>query len=411
MKRTTRLGLRLALAAAVSTLPISAISCSASSSDGSGVNSGGSNNGGSSNGGNAGDTFGGTTGIDANGGSGGLPNGCAGDRYDGEPVPLDILILLDRSGSMDGEDGDKWTPVTNSINTFLQSVTGDGVAVGLTFFPVPWTSQPSLPQQCASTADCGAYGPCIPLLVTNVCSGSVAGNDSCVSVDYTTPRVPITALPGAASQIQSAMASENPGGGSTPMTPALQGVHDYAAVWAQAHTDHQVVVVLATDGEPNNCTGNDVNASAAIAASALSASPSVKTFVIGIGNLGVLNTIAQQGGTDSAYIVSSGNAGQGFLDAMNEIRGAVSCQYKIPTPTEGNPNPDKVNVGITQQGMEQEVVPQVSGPGACVGQPGWYYDNPSNPTQILLCPASCDIVEYSENVVVDVVIGCDTVVR
>lgn len=409
MKRTTRLGLRLALAAAVSTLPISAISCSASSSDGSGVNSGGSgNSGGSSNGGNAGDTFGGTTGIDANGGSGGLPNGCAGDRYDGEPVPLDILILLDRSGSMD-ESG-KWGAVTSSINTFLTSVTGDGVAVGITFFPVPWSTNPNLPAACTSNAECGAYGPCLPGF--NKCNGGLLGiTDSCVSVDYTQPRVGITPLPGAASQIQQAMASESPGGDTTPIAPALKGVHDYAAVWAQAHTDHQVVVVLATDGEPNNCTDNSVSTSAGYAAAALGANPSVKTFVIGIGDLGVLNTIAQQGGTDSAYIVSSGNAGQGFLDAMNEIRGAVSCQYKIPTPTEGNPNPDKVNVGITQQGMEQEVVPQVSGPGACVGQPGWYYDNPSNPTQILLCPASCDIVEYSENVVVDVVIGCDTVVR
>ncbi|MEZ4376045.1 MAG: vWA domain-containing protein [Polyangiaceae bacterium] len=409
MKRNTRLGLRLALAAAVCSLPISAISCSASS-DGSTVGSGGSSNGGSgNNGGNAGDNFGGTTGIDANGGSGGgLPNGCAGDRYDGEPVPLDILILLDRSGSM--SDSGKWGSVTSSINTFLTSVTGDGVAVGITFFPVPWSTNPNLPASCTSSAECGAYGPCIPGF--NKCNGGLLGlTDSCVSVDYTQPRVPITALPGAASQIQQAMAAESPGGDSTPVAPALKGVHDYAKVWAEAHTDHQVVVVLATDGEPNNCTDNSVSTSAGYAAAGLAGNPSVKTFVIGIGDLGVLNTIAQQGGTNSAYIVSSGNAGQGFLDAMNEIRGAVKCQYKIPTPAEGDPNPDKVNVGITQEGMEQDVVPQVSGPGACVGQPGWYYDNPSNPTQILLCPASCDIVEYSDSVVVDVVIGCDTVVR
>ncbi|MCB9589579.1 MAG: hypothetical protein H6718_29465 [Polyangiaceae bacterium] len=407
MKRNTRLGLRLALAAAVCSLPISAISCSASS-DGSKVSSGG-NGGSGNNGGTAGDSFGGTTGIDANGGSGGgLPNGCAGDRYDGEPVPLDILILLDRSGSMD-ESG-KWGAVTSSINSFLTSVTGDGVGVGITFFPVKWSTNPNLPASCASNADCGAYGPCLPGLAK--CNGGLLGiQDSCVSVDYTQPRVPITALPGAASQIQQAMASENPGGDTTPIAPALKGVHDYAKVWAEAHTDRQVVVVLATDGEPNNCTDNSVSTSAGYAAAGLAANPSVKTFVIGIGDLGVLNQIAQQGGTNSAYIVSSGNAGQGFLDAMNEIRGAVKCQYKIPTPTEGDPNPDKVNVGITQDGGEQEVVPQVSGPGACVGQPGWYYDNPSNPTQILLCPASCDIVEFSDSVVVDVVIGCDTVVR
>lgn len=356
----------------------------------------------SGSGGSAGDGFGGLDG----GGKGGLGGACAGDRYDGEPVPLDILLLLDRSGSMD--EGGKWGAVTSSVNNFLSSVSGDGVSVGITFFPVPWATNPGLPAKCATSAECGAYGPCLPVLG---CNGALGGKDSCVSVDYTNPTVPFTALPGAASQIQMAMQNESPGGSTTPISPALKGAHDYATVYAQQHLDHQVVVVLATDGEPNNCTDNSVSTAAGYADAANKGNPSVKTFVIGIGDLATLNAIASSGGTGAAYIVSSGNAGQGFLDAMNEIRGAATCKYKIPTPPEGEPNPDLVNVGITPPGEEQDVIPRVSGPGACVGQPGWYYDNPSGPTQIFLCPASCDVVEYSENIVVDVVIGCDTIVR
>lgn len=401
MKRITRTGLGACLAAA-SLLPLSALSCSASS-DGNQVNASGGNAG-SGQGGNSGDGFGGA--LDGGGGKGGLGGACAGDRYDGEPVPLDILLLLDRSGSMD--EGGKWGAVTSSVNNFLSSVSGDGVSVGITFFPVPWTTNPGLPASCQNNTQCGAYGPCLPVFG---CNGALGGQDSCVSVDYTTPRVPFTALPGAASQIQSAMAIESPGGSTTPISPALKGAHDYATVYAQQHPDHEVVVVLATDGEPNNCTDNSVSTAAGYADAANKGNPSVKTFVIGIGDLSALNSIAVQGGTGMAYIVSSGNAGQGFLDAMNEIRGAATCKYSIPTPPEGEPNPDLVNVGITPPGQEQEVIPRVSGPGACVGQPGWYYDNPSAPTQILLCPASCDIVEFSENIVVDVVIGCDTIIR
>ncbi|MCA9631490.1 MAG: VWA domain-containing protein [Myxococcales bacterium] len=403
MKRNTRLGLRLALAAAVCSLPFSAISCSASS-DGSKVGAnGGSSNGGSSNGGSAGDDFGGTTGIDANGGSGGgLPNGCAGDRYDGEPVPLDILIVLDRSGSM--QDDGKWGAVTSSINSFLGGITGTGVSAGISFFPMNWKTDPKLPAGCAG--GCGEYGPCL----FNTCHFG-GGQDSCVAADYTQPVVQIAPLPGNASQIQTAISGTTPNGNTTPVAPALAGALTYATAYADARPDHQVVVVLATDGDPSGCTNNSVSLAATYAETGNTNTPQVKTFVIGIGDLSALNQIAQKGGTNSAFIVSSGNAGQGFLDALNEIRGAVTCQYKIPVPAEGDPNPDKVNVGITQEGMEQEVIPQVSGPGACVGQPGWYYDNPSNPTQILLCPASCDIVEYSDSVVVDVVIGCDTVVR
>ncbi len=382
-------------------VPALAMACSASS-DGSEVKG----NGGSGNGGSAGDTnFGGTAGTSLDGG-GGLPNHCAADRYDGEPVPLDIFLLLDRSGSM--RDSGKWSAVTNSVNSFLSSVPGSGVSVGITFFPVTWTTP--APQACAGPADCGAYAPCL----LGQCAPYVplaANTDSCVSVDYTQPRVPLTELPGAAGQVQAAMAAESPDGAITSIQPALQGAHDYARVVAEQRPDHQVVVVLATDGEPTGCSPNSISGAASIAAAANSATPSVKTFVIGIGDLSALNTIAASGGTGSAFIVSSGNAGQGFLDAMNEIRGALTCQFKIPNPTTGEPNKDLVNVGLTEPGKDQAIIPRVNGPGACAGQPGWYYDNPSNPSQILLCPSSCDLVEFGGGVVVDVMIGCDSVVR
>ena len=45
---------------------------------------------------------------------------------------------------------------------------------------------------------------------------------------------------------------------ATPLAP-LRGAIDHASQWATAHTDHVVVAVLATDGEPEVCTPTDIS--------------------------------------------------------------------------------------------------------------------------------------------------------
>ena len=74
---------------------------------------------------------------------------------------------------------------------------------------------------------------------------------------------------------------------------------------------------------------------AQVAAAALAGTPSLLTFVIGVGSsLTSLNGIAAAGGTGQAFIVDAAGADPGgqFLAAMNAIRGsaAVGCQYTIP---------------------------------------------------------------------------------
>jgi hypothetical protein len=99
-----------------------------------------------------------------------------------------------------------------------------------------------------------------------------------------------------------------------------------------------------------------------------------------------------------------------FLAALNAIRGAVGCNYKIPTPATGDPDPNKVNVAFTPDGGAQVIYPRVASEADCKGEKGWYYDNPTDPHQIILCPASCDEVQFVKGKV-DVVIGCNSVVK
>jgi hypothetical protein len=129
-------------------------------------------------------------------------------------------------------------------------------------------------------------------------------------------------------------------------------------------------------------------------------------------SLGVLNGIAAAGGTGQAFLIdTNANAQQAFLDALNEIQGAaLPCAYQIPDPPEGEDlDFNQVNVQYTPgDGGQPVIIGKVDGEAACGPNGGWYYDNPAAPAQILLCPATCDIVSADTDGVVDVVFGCAT---
>jgi len=382
------------------------VACSSASSSNNGSGGGGSGNGGS-----GGINVGGSGAINVDGGGGsGAFVGCDTQLYDGDLVPVDLFLMLDKSGSMSSSQNNTWGPVTSAISQFVDLPGLTKLGMGLGLFPTK-PSTPAASGACSTNADCGFYEcmPAIPILnPTPSCSGKMMPNDSCVATDYQTPVVPIGDLPGVGAAIKTAMASASPDGDSTTMTPALEGAIDYATIWGQQHPDRIAVVVLATDGEPNNCSNNDVNAVAAIADEGFKQTPSIRTFVIGMGSLPTLDTIAQKGGTKKAIQVSTGNAGQDFLKALNDIRGAVSCQFLVPQ--DGKSDPNKVNILFTPEGQtDGEVFPGVGTPDKCQGGKGWYYDvpPPGTPNQILLCPASCDLVSSVKGKV-EVVFGCAT---
>jgi hypothetical protein len=301
--------------------------------------------------------------------------------------------------------------VTSALGTFVQQPGLDGISVGVQYFGVPSGGGTCTALTCTVDADCGATacGPC----TLGVCLGFIgSASDSCTASDYATPAVEIAPLPGVASTIVSSMGMHSPST-STPTSAALQGAVDHAKAWKQSHPSDAVVAVLATDGDPTECDTSLPNIDA-IAAAAFAATPSVMTFVIGVGpSLASLNGIAAAGGTTQAFLVDTGgNVNQQFLDAMNAIRhAALGCNYSIPVPTNGSPNYGEVNVVYQPQGGNAQTFPNVANQAACPANGnGWYYDNPAAPTQIILCPASCMLVEGDMTGEVDVTLGCSTVI-
>ena len=319
--------------------------------------------------GNPGGGSSGFSGGTGSGDDGGLQlNGaCAYSTSKGQEKALDVYIMLDQSLSMAGP---KWTGVTNAINSFvMQPLTG--VSVGIQYFAL--------------------------------------NGISCTDTDYATPEVEIAPLPGSATALTTSIAAHSPTSG-TPTSAALQGAINHASAWATAHAGDVTAVVLATDGDPEECDTNLTNINA-IAAAGWAASPKIATFVIGVGSsLSALNGIAAAGGTTSAFLVdTNANVNQQFLAAMNAIRNSASCTYQIPLPSSGTVDYTQVNVVFTPNGGQQLTIPNVANKLACPASgDGWYYDNPANPTAIILCETTCGSVQASG--VVQITLGCDTVI-
>ncbi|MFW5739085.1 MAG: vWA domain-containing protein, partial [Myxococcota bacterium] len=298
----------------------------------------------------------------------GPPAECVNETAEAEPIPLDMYIMLDKSGSMSW--GGRWDAVEDAINAFVSDPNSAGVSVALDYFH-------------------GGY---------------------CSLSRYTNPSVGWGLLPGHASNISNSLAANSPGG-STPTAPALEGAIDFAQTRANspAGAGHKVIVLLATDGEPTTCSPTNINQVSDKALDGTNGTPQIQTFVIGVGNsTGNLDLIATKGGTGSAYMVDGGNTAQ-FLAAMEAIRNqSLGCEFTVPAkPSTGNidPNATEVAYKLGDTGTPT-ALDQYADQASCGSNHGFYYDNPSNPSTLHLCPTTCNLVKSNSNYIVDLTFLC-----
>jgi hypothetical protein len=301
---------------------------------------------------------------------------CATSSAEVALTPLDMALGVDTSYSMDFDD--KWTHVRGALKVFVQNPNYANMGVSLQFFPVR--------QQC------------------NV-------------ERYGVPDVAMQVLPGVAPAFTSAVDAQRMFGG-TPLVQVLEGMLGYLRAWASAHPGRKPVIVLATDGIPDDtCSGSDIEPAnslenaVAIAASAYTGMPSIPVFVIGVGaELSALNRIAEAGGTGAAAVLSTGgNVTQEFLAALDGIRtSALSCDYEIPPPRTGKIDFDAVNVQFQQDPAAVETFFYVEDAAGCSAAPehSWYYDNPERPGHVMLCPKTCERVSAASTASVSIAFGC-----
>jgi hypothetical protein len=247
-----------------------------------------------------------------------------------------------------------------------------------------------------------------------------AEGDSCEAADYRTPEVPFGALTGPGGKQSAALGAwldlHGPAG-RTPTMAALEGAVGALKDYQSSHSNQRVAVVFATDGEPTVCD-IDLTRIAQIAQDALTSS-NLETFVIGVFSPAEqtsaqdsLDKIAAAGGTKAAFIVTTTDtATQQFLNALNDVRGSLPCEYAIPVPKGGQPDFGKVNLDYTPKGQPTEHLGYVPSPSDCAANGGWTYDvDPAQkaPTKIVLCPTSCARLRAGDGGTVDIVLGCKT---
>ncbi len=99
---------------------------------------------------------------------------------------------------------------------------------------------------------------------------------------------------------------------------------------------------------------------------------------------------------------------EGLLDKIQAV--ALSCTYPIPTPPPGQVfERDRVNVDY-DDGFGLQTIGYVGAASECTGVGnGWYYDDPVDPDEILMCPQTCARFDTLQEARVEIRFGCATV--
>lgn len=248
------------------------------------------------------------------------PQTCEKVNVPARPNAPDILIVLDRSGSM--LSGGRWGPSISAIRTFTTTL-DSAVSFGLMVFP-------------ALGGGGGGGGP--------------LGGGSC-----TPGKLDIPFAVGNATKIANALVLATPSPtGQTPTAASMQAALQYFDTTPCADcTTAPKYVVLVTDGQPNcgaggggMATGNsDITATADAIASLTNAG--VTTYVVGYGTRSdptlatAMDRFAKAGGTDQHFAVENEAS---FVEELTKIAGEViSCEYELKDEVT---NPEYVRVEI-----------------------------------------------------------------
>ncbi|HEY0709919.1 MAG TPA: hypothetical protein VGG33_24105 [Polyangia bacterium] len=312
---------------------------------------------------------------------------CATEAHKAEAVPLDLMLLVDASGSMDTRVGvgmaTKWVLAQNALMSFVRDPRSAGLGIGLQFFPHQKTCMVDTdcgtslfsrcrgrnhcvdaagtvvsvcptavigPSTCAAGLTCVSFGTC-SLSAANctnpgqpcpnnegmceagpkTCTSST-GIAECDVANYETPAVAIAPLPGSQLPLVRALREKAPSGG-TPMRVAVEGALKQLRAHLDKNPGRKAVLVLASDGLPScgPVAMHGIPAIAELVGMANMATPSIPTYVVGVFGQSEIATarpqldmVATAGGTNQAFVITaSDDLAMRLQEALDTIRGAA----------------------------------------------------------------------------------------
>ncbi|MGZ3450112.1 MAG: hypothetical protein ACXVEF_10995 [Polyangiales bacterium] len=336
---------------------------------------------------------------------------CAAATYNGKKIPASLLVLLDRSASM--QDMGKWDGAVAALSSALTTA-DDALPVGLLFFPEGKFNSSGLAACALNPAAAG----CAALYADSGCKDVKTTPDIAVA-PLSTSRAPITAK----------LSSTSPTGDTTS---TRWGLKNAWSIMSALDSKGDRFVVLVTDGEPTTHQPKTVVGPLMIPESAIECSDEktiedetlaaatmatpVKTFVIGAPGSekgsAFLSQVAINGKTqrsptcsaakgDCHYQIGSASFSTDLAKALEEITGKIAtCIFEVPSGTDVDPA--KVNVTVDGMSLYRD---ETHGDG-------WDYTDGSH-TKIELHGPACDKVKTgaSAGIAVKILLGCKTLVR
>jgi hypothetical protein len=311
-------------------------------------------------------------------GNGACQASCAGEEVTADFVtlPSDIIWVVDQSGSMDQET----QYVQQQINTFANAISSSGIDYRVVMI----------------ARDSGTNAICVPAPL----GGAACGDNTRFKL------------------VDQYVDSRNGPAVAVAQYP------NYSSFLRQNAMKHFIFV---TDDDSNQSAATFTNGLAALTPAGMFATYKVHGIYgrssTGGTCTGAFGSAVRAGAVYTTLITQTGGASGVICDndwtnVFTQIQAAVvsgsqvSCEINVPTPSGGGSiDPNQVNVKYVMGGVGSgTTLPQAANAAACTASGGWYYDDPSAPTKITLCPATCTAVQADAAASVKLELGCSTVI-
>lgn len=350
---------------------------------------------------------------------------CDGSALTATPLETNVLLVLDKSGSMKLQpDANSTVSLWASVRSALETSLGEApesMAFGLELYPM--NDMFIIPDNCGE-----------------ICCSMPTGDKMDVKV---------APGPKAREAILKVIGENEPGGG-TPTAAALKRALDYFTTGEGKDLAGQRFVMLATDGGPNcnpdascereecthnidgTCPDDSVNCCASSPSACLDsdgvleqvealALAGIDTFIIGLDGTQAyadsLDAFAEAGGRpregapEKFYKV---DASTGTADGLASVFREITTQLvkDCDVPVKDSVIPEKLNVAV-----DCDIIPSAEGPleaGGDAGAPGaaassWWLDDSVSPRVVRLQGEICDKIETEGVQRVDLLEGCDSI--
>lgn len=214
--------------------------------------------------------------------------------------------------------------------------------------------------------------------------------DECSPESYQEPNIAAAKLPANGDAIvQSLQATLALAGTAT--RPALEGSLTYARAEAARRDNTRVLIVMITDGYPDqyDCDDNSTESVSRVAALGYDTLPSIPTYVF-VAVTGLeLGEVARAGGTGQTILADLQRTGT-LTEALNALRDAelatLRCRYDVPAALLAQP----ARLDDVELTRDATTIVRVANERLCSDtSDGWYYDDPASPAQIVACPRTC----------------------